>query len=372
MAAPASKPALPLRAAVVGTGGISKEHLSFLAGRTVVGPVEDRALLLAVCDLSPAAARYAASTYGAAGDYTDVDEMLKSVRPDVVHVLTPPATHVDLATRCLEAGAHVICEKPVAPSSDELCALISAADRADRRIMECHNYLCNPTIRAIRSAIDDGELGPVREVEIRMSLPITDPAGRYGDPNLPSPLHAMPAGVIHDFITHFAYLLLKLAPGVHYDRIASAWSRHGDNELFCFDDLDAVLIGSGPDGPVHGRLRFDARSSPDAFTVVVRGRDGYAETDLFQPYVRIVRPRPGGEKLSPIVNHVVNGAGLMRAGARNFGRKLLQHTPYEGLHRMLDLTYTQLASDSELPVTVDDMRASTALIEALLDEGARL
>jgi predicted dehydrogenase len=238
--------------------------------------------------------------------------------------------------------------------------------------MESHNYRFNTGIRDLSAAIERGELGTVSEVEIRITLPVTDPDGRFGDRNLPSPIHELPAGVIHDFITHFSYLLLHLAPGVSYTRVAAAWNRHSGNELFRYDDLDALLIGEGPAGPVHGRLRFDARGAPDGFTVTVRGSRGFAETDLFQPYLRMVRPRPGGAKLSPIVNHLANGAGLVQSGVRNLGQKLLQHGPYEGLHRMLDLTYSALASGTEPPVTPADMLAASNLIDLLLDEGSRL
>jgi predicted dehydrogenase len=372
MASPSAPPRLPLKAAVVGSGGISKEHLSFLAGRTAAGTVIDRVALIGVCDLSAAAAGYAARTYGAAQSHTDLARMLEDAAPDVVHVLTPPASHVRLATRCLEAGAHVICEKPITASRKELEELLAVAERNGRKLMESHNYRFNAGIRNLADAIGRGDLGAVSEVEIRITLPVTDPEGRFGDPNLPSPLHDMPAGVIHDFTTHFSYLLLHLAPATTYTRVAAAWSRHGDNALFRYDDLDALLIGEGPDGAVHARLRFDARGAPDAFTVTVRGRRGFAETDLFQPYLRTVRPRPGGAKLSPIVNHLANGAGLVTSGVRNLGQKLLQHGPYEGLHRMLDLTYSALATGSELPVTPDEMLQASALVDLLLDEGSRL
>lgn len=369
---PSPRPTLPLKVAVVGTGGISEAHLSFLAGRTSVGPVDGRAVLRAVCDLSPVAARYAAETYGAAAHYTDLDELLATESPDVVHVLTPPSTHVPLATACLKAGADVICEKPITANSTDLIDLLATADGLGRRITESHNYRFNRTIEAIRAAVDNGDLGPVREVEIRIALPVTSPEDRFGDPNLPSPIHAMPAGVIHDFTTHFAYLLLHFAPGVRFERVAAAWSRHGDNDLFPVDDLDALLIGDGPDGAVHARLRFDARTSPDMFSVTVRGAEGFAETDLFQPFLRITKPRPGGSKLSPVVNHLVNGAGQARAGLRNLGDKILQHGPLEGMYEMLDQTYTALVTGAELPVTADDMLAASRLVDLLLsDEVAR-
>lgn len=366
-------PRRPLRAAVVGSGAISKEHLTFLSGRSqTAGDVADRVELAAVCDLSPAAADYGATEFGAHRAYTDVAAMLEAENLDVVHVLTPPASHVPLATLSLEAGATVICEKPITSSAAELEQLLTVAQRCDRAVMESHNYRFNDGYLAIRDALAGGRLGSLTEVEIRICLPVTDPEGRFGDPNLPSPIHRMPAGVLHDFTTHFAYLLLGLTGDVKFRRVAAAWSNHSRVSHFRYDDLDALLIGEGPTGPIHARLRFDAGSAPDAFTITARGTRGWMETDFFQPHLRTLVPRPGGAQLSPIVNHVANGFGLVRDGVANFGRKLLQQTPYHGLHRMLDETYRALSDGRPLPVTSGDMLAAARLVDHLLDDEVRL
>ncbi len=362
-----------LRAAVVGSGGISKEHLSFLSGQShLTGTSVHHAQLVGVCDLSPVSAQYAARTYGEAEAFTNLNTMLAEAKPEVVHILTPPTSHVPLATACLQAGSHVICEKPITTTSAELDALLDIAAGADRRVMESHNYRFNAGTEELAEALSSGKLGTLREVEVRIALPVTDPAGRFGDPNLPSPIHQLPAGVIHDFTTHFAYLLLHFAKGVHFDRIAAAWSNHDENPLFRYDNLDALLIGTGPEGPVHGRLRFDAGAGPDQFSLRVYGSDGWAETDLFQPNIRVVMPRSGGGQLSPIVNHVVNGASLFRDGVANVGRKIMQRTPYEGLHRMLAMTYEALATGGELPVTVSDMRATSRLVDSIIADKVRI
>jgi predicted dehydrogenase len=366
-------PSARLRAAVVGSGAISKEHLTYLAGRSAAGErVSERIQLVAVCDLSPAAADYAATQFGAGESYTDVEAMLAGEHPDVVHILTPPSTHVTLATLALEAGADVICEKPITSNASELEALLAVADRCDRSIMESHNYRFNDGYLDIRRQLESGRLGRLVDVEIRMALPITDPSGRFGDPNLPSPIHRMPAGVLHDFTTHFSYLLLGLAPGASFDRVGAAWSNHSGDPLFRYDDLDALLIGQGPQGSVHARLRFDAQSGPDTFSLTVRGTRGWAQTDFFQPYMRTVVPRPGGAQLSPVVNHVINGVGLVRDGFTNFGRKLLQHTPYHGLHRMLDEAYLSIAEGRPLPVTAGEMLETSRLVDRLLDKDVML
>lgn len=346
-----------LKAAVIGAGLISKEHLRFLAQ-------SEQAKLVGVCDLSPAAARYAAQQFQAGSAYTDYRQMLEETEPDVVHILTPPQTHKKLATDCLEAGSHVICEKPIALTYDEFKELWAVAQQQGRHLMENHNYRFNQPILALEKLVREGVLGEVQEVEVRMALAIRE-GSRYDDQNLPSPLHQLPAGVIHDFITHLCYLTLRFLPD--WDRIAAAWSNHGGGNLFKYDDLDALILG----GSVHGRIRFSCHTQPDCFTVTVRGRRGYAETDLFQPYLQYVVPR-GGKQLSPLINQFASGYELMKASFRNFRRKIRQKTPYEGLYSLLEKTYAALIEGKQPPIGFDDMAKTSRLIEALLAEENRL
>jgi predicted dehydrogenase len=347
-----------LKSAVIGTGAISKEHLSFLANC-------DRARLVGVCDLSKAAANYAAQQYQAEAVYADYQQMLEVAKPDVVHILTPPNSHKAIATDCLKAGAHVICEKPITPTYSEFKDLWSIAQSCDRHLIEDQNYRFNEPILTILDLVQKGMLGNVEEVEIRMALNIRD-GGRYADENLPNPLHKLPAGIIHDFITHLCYLTLLFLPD--FDRVRAAWSNHGGGNLFKYDDLDAIIVG----GSKHARIRFSSYTQPDCFSVIVRGSKGYAETDLFQPYLRCVRPRQGGKQLSPLINHFVNGYDLINASFRNFRGKLMQKTPYEGLYKLLDLTYEAIQNGSQPPISFSDMECTSRLIEALLAEENRV
>ncbi|HSV16535.1 MAG TPA: Gfo/Idh/MocA family oxidoreductase, partial [Tepidisphaeraceae bacterium] len=271
----------PLRAAAIGTGKISAEHLRYLSGAGARAGVSK---LVGVCDLSPSMANFAAEEFGADGAFTDYAKMLADAKPDVVHILTPPHTHARLVADCLDRGAHVIVEKPVAPTHDEFLSLWERSQRTGRRLIEDHNYRFNEPILAIEKLLADGKLGDVREVEVRMALAVRDKGSRYMDQSLPHPSHRLPCGIIHEFITHLCYLALRFMPkDAAFDRVAAAWSKHGSDALFKFDDLDATVIT----GDVHARLRFTSHAAPDCFAVTVRGSKGYAETDLFQPHLRV-------------------------------------------------------------------------------------
>lgn len=349
----------PLRAAFIGAGKISDEHL-----RTVTSL--DRATVVGVCDLSPAMARFCAERWGAPSWHTDHRAMLASVSPNVVHVLTPPHTHAAIVRDCVDAGADVIVEKPAAPTTEALDAMLAHAASRGRRVVENQNYRFNANVRRIESLVRMGALGEVCEVEARMSLGVRA-GGRYADANLPHPSHRLPAGVLHEFVPHLAYLALMFAPKV--ERVAALWSNHGGgapNDPFTVDDLDAVYTG----GTAHGRVRFSCRAGPDCFTLIVRGTKGWAETDIFQPYLRVNVPRFGGKNLSPLVNHAAHGRVLLRASVKGFIDKVMQRTPYEGLAVFLTRTYEALQEGLEAPVTSADMRGAAGLIDAMVADGA--
>lgn len=347
-----------LRAAIIGTGKISEEHLKFLSTSPDIE-------LAAVCDLSPALAGYSAHRFGAKKSYTDYMQMLAEQLPDVVHVLTPASTHLKIASDCLRADAHVIVEKPAALNLNDLRQLHDVAIHCGRSVIEDHNYRFNRPIKAIEAAMKAGKLGEVREVDIRLALNIRAAGGRYADENLPHPSHKMPAGVIHEFITHMSYLMLRFLPRI--EKVKAAWNNHGGGDVFRYDDLDALLFGQ----QANGRIRFSCHTMPETFSITVRGSGGSAETDLFQPYMRLITQRRGG-KLSPLVNHLANGCALAASSVIGFKDKVLQHTPYEGLQAFLSHTYAALRKGAELPVTFSDMEQVCRLVDALLEQGNRI
>ena len=91
----------------------------------------------------------------------------------------------------------------------------------------------------------------------------------------------------------------------------------------------------------------------------MRGTRGYAETDLYQPYLRVVVPRRGGRQLTPLFNHLINGVSLASRSVTNLKRKALRQNPYEGLRRFLHLTYDALSSGTPLPVGFDEMSGAS-------------
>ncbi len=343
--------------AVIGGGKISEQHLGTLRG---IGGVD----IAGVCDLSPALARFTAERFAVPNWFTDYHKMLERTRVDVVHVLTPPATHDRIVRDCLDSGRHVIVEKPVALSNAGFRELWDYAASRDLRLIENHNYRFNGPIQQLERAITAGRIGTIEEVEVRMALNIRG-GGRYADENLPHPSHQLPAGIIHEFITHLAYLFLHFMPGSSIDDIESIramWRNHDGGKLFKYDDLDVGVLA----GSVHGRIRFSCSQWPDCFMVQVRGTDGVATAELFHPTCQVTTRRSVGQHLTPLVNSIAGARTMVRSGFGSIWQKIRNRGAYDGLSRFLELSYNALRTGGEPPVGYRQMDETSRLVDAML------
>lgn len=98
-------------------------------------------------------------------------EELLDARLDAVTIATPVATHFPLAKQCLEAGLHVLVEKPLADSVEHAEALLRVAEASQRVLMVDHTYLFNAAVRRIKQIVDNDELGELYYVDsIRINL----------------------------------------------------------------------------------------------------------------------------------------------------------------------------------------------------------
>jgi predicted dehydrogenase len=125
--------------------------------------------LVGVADAMPAARTWAAKELGldASVIFDDLASALAAVEADAVLVITPPDTHHAVATAALNAGKHVLLEKPLATTIEEASDLIRTADSAGRILMVSQNYRYRPGAVAVRQVVADGVLGELVSVRAR-------------------------------------------------------------------------------------------------------------------------------------------------------------------------------------------------------------
>jgi len=114
-----------------------------------------------LCDLDESRIDRLTRRYPSAQTTTDLDDVLADPQVDAIALATPVPSHHPLGRRILEAGKHLLVEKPLAPSSAEADDLLDLAVAQDRVLMCGHTFLYSPPVRAAKQLLDDGELGDV-------------------------------------------------------------------------------------------------------------------------------------------------------------------------------------------------------------------
>jgi predicted dehydrogenase len=141
------------KAALIGTGGIANAHAA------AIRTLDDRVDLAAAVDIDAAKLADFCDRHDIANAYTDIAEMLDAHRPDYVHICTPPATHCDLILQCLEAGAWVLCEKPLCASLAEMDRIEAAEQTTGRYVSSIFQRRYGAGAHQLKQMIADGALG---------------------------------------------------------------------------------------------------------------------------------------------------------------------------------------------------------------------
>ena len=146
-----------VRVAIIGCGGIANgKHLPCLSRL-------DNVDLVAFCDIVEDKAEKAAEKYGVKGAkvYKNYQKLLAAGGTDVVHVLTPNAAHAPITIAALEAGNHVMCEKPIAKTSKEALAMIAAAKKSKKKLTIGYNNRYRADSLYLKDICKRGDLGEI-------------------------------------------------------------------------------------------------------------------------------------------------------------------------------------------------------------------
>jgi predicted dehydrogenase len=142
-----------IRVAILGAG-IGAEHLTGYRG------LPERFEVVALCDRDRARAALVTAGDAAIRLETDIDAVLADAAVDLVDICLPPHLHAPVAVAALEAGKHVVCEKPLARSLAEVAAIGEAAARSGRMVFPVFQYRFGPAFAALDALREAGLVGP--------------------------------------------------------------------------------------------------------------------------------------------------------------------------------------------------------------------
>jgi len=303
----------PIGIAVVGFG---------YWGPNLVRNISDRGefRLLGMCERDPARAGEFALRYPGATVEEDLDALLADPAVEAISIATPPRTHHALARRALQAGKHVMVEKPLATTVADAEELINIAAENERVLMPGHTFVYSPPVNKVRELIRTGELGDVYFItSSRMNLGLYQADGVISDlaPHdlsilmywLDRPVtHIAVAGqsIFQDGVPETAFLTVTFAGGTTANVQISWLAPRKMREM--------VVVGS------KRMVRYEDTSSDESVRIYDRGLDvclaeapatfgeyqlTYRSGDIVVP--RIEAAEPLGLELADFANAIRTG-----------------------------------------------------------------
>src|SRR4029453_4773667 len=257
-----------LRIAIVGCGKVADQHVD------AIHRVRD-CEIVSLCDRELLMAKQLGERFGICGCFPDLEEMLQSMSPDVVHITTPPQSHYSLAKQCLESGSHVYVEKPFTITADQAESLVQLAESSGLKITVGHNYQFTLEMLEMRRLVNEGFLGgkPLH-LESYWSYDLGDL--RYACSFLGNSSHwvgQLPGQLFHNIISHGIAKLAEFlddqlteisATAQQSEQLRSLGARElldelrvlirdkmGTTALFCFSTQIRGLHQFGIYGPVN-------------------------------------------------------------------------------------------------------------------------
>ncbi|HEY0751596.1 MAG TPA: Gfo/Idh/MocA family oxidoreductase, partial [Chitinophagaceae bacterium] len=161
-------------------GGGAKKRLAVVGmghrgtgfwGKTVVNNFSDVVEYVGLCDINPGRLAFAKNWMGVScPTFTDYNQMLKSVKPDVVIVTTVDADHDYFIVKALEAGSDVITEKPMTTDEIKCDAILEAEKRTGKKVIVAFNYRHGPHMMKIKELLAANRIGKVTSVDFNWML----------------------------------------------------------------------------------------------------------------------------------------------------------------------------------------------------------
>ena len=345
----------PMKVGFIGCGGIARVHLRAVRA--------SNAQLVGVADVfENYARRFAAEECGGNVDvYPSARELIRHARPDVVHVLTPPATHFKAVLDCLEAGCHVLVEKPMATTPAESRALMEAAERSDKLLSIDHNYRFEPVIRQARKIFDTGTIGRLVSVEVDYGYDVNRcPAMLRAGSEKSHWLYKLNGGPLEDHMAHplsFVYEYLDSIKGV------TTCARNRGVLPAPWDDEIRVILDAEP---AQAEIYISFGIKPDAVSLTLRGTDGTIVADVYSMTVVVdaksILPRAATRALSAYrraAQHLQGG--IVNVCSTVFGR--LDKTG--GISVVVGGFYEAIRNQTVPPVTMQEGHAVVELMHRI-------
>ena len=357
---------MSLRVALVGCGKIADGHIE------EIQKMPQMATVTGVCDLEPLMAEQLARRYAIPHFYGSYEEMLATEKPDVVHIATPPGSHLALARLALQAGCHIYVEKPFALTYEQAVELIGLADSAQKKVCIGYtNYFDQPSLTAAQM-YKSGVLGDIVHIESYYGYNLKGPFGAAIMADASHWVHRLPGKLIQNNIDHLLYRVTDYIsdeqPEIHASCYVQRSERYGDHRDELQDEMRVMIKGSG----TSAYLTFSASARPaNNFTRLYGTKNTLLLDHTNRTAVLDVSSALPGAfgRLAP---SFALAARYFKQGTANLARFRRSDFQYfAGLNVLISQFYESIRQNTNPPISNRDILRISWMMDEIIRQGGR-
>lgn len=313
-------------------------------------------------------ARQLGARYGVANCYSDFDKLLCIERPDVVHIVTPPPSHLPLAMAAIDAGCHLVVEKPLALDSCEAAQLIAHAKRRARKLTIAYTYYFDPAVKMLRNLVQQGVMGEAVHLESFLGYNLNGPFGSTVLSDRDHWVHKLPGKLFQNVLDHLLNKITEFFPDEEPLVQAFSWQGvDGHSPLDCSlpDELRVSVIGEKR----SAYLTFSSHSRPIQHFLRFYGTKNTAHLDFENSTITLTRGSVLPGVLGRLASPFAQGWQHMRQGGENvlrFARS--EYHFFEGFNYLLSEFYNSIVHDMPAPIPCQDILRVAALIDQITNQ----
>lgn len=325
-----------LKIGIIGCGNIAQIQL-----RYIVKYVKKDAI--ALCDKNRLRMEYLSKVFGIVNLFTDINKMLIEFQPKVVHILTPPHTHKDIAVLSIKNGCHVFIEKPMCISTKEAEEIVNEAESNDTSVCVDHLRVFDPLIIRVKQLLDSGKFGHIVNIFL---AEVDNYLERKKAGLFPKWLNDLPGEIFFDLLPHHLSIIKEFLPYSEVRGVTYQKDKTGNiSNIYC-------LLSSDQGG---SSIHLSLNTYPLQNYIVFECSKGQIYVDFRN---RIITTKKKSGLPSTIERTLENfwiGNQLIWGATENIFRFLMgKLDTYAGMDNIILNFYDSVANDTKSPVSGED------------------
>lgn len=355
-----------IKIAIIGCGKMADQHATQIA--RIAG-----AEIVAVCDTESLMAKQLAERFGISKYFTNLEDMLRAVKIDVVHITTPPHSHFKLGKICLTSGCHVYMEKPFTLNTFEAKELVRLAGKNGVKITAGHNAQFTHAMIQMRELVQQGYLGgkPVH-IECQYCYELADPSyakAFLGDSN--HWVRKLPGSLLQNIISHGISKIAEFLTGddpliIAYGFTSPFLKNIGEDDII---DEVRVIVKDEDSTTAYFTFSSQVRPAPHQLRLYGPKRSIFVDDD-HQILLRI-----DNKEHKSYLKYFLPPFGFAAQYIGDFGKnfwKFLQrdfHLPNDaGLKRLIDEFYRSIIDNTPLPISYKEIILTSKIMDSIFDQ----